>query len=266
MKREQAKGTMTRRELIKRGGTAGAGALLAVAGAPLGRGIATVAEASDSQKSVRWGFLVDLRRCIGCEACTVACKTENDVRLGVFRTSVKDYDHGTYPKAKRSFFPWLCNHCEKPACLEDCPVDEIEALFVWPDGKEETYDKRATYQRPDGLVLIDQERCVGCGACVELCPYKVRYQDPVKEGELGGKADKCTMCVHRLDRGVVPACANTCQGGARIAGNLNDPKSEISEILRTEKAEPLHPDFGTDPRCFYIGLDQEAYDKGRDVR
>jgi tetrathionate reductase subunit B len=145
-------------------------------------------------------------------------------------------------------------------------VDEIEATFTWADGTKETYMKKATYYRPDGVVLIDQDRCVGCGACVEACPYKVRYQDPVKEGEVGGLADKCTLCAHRLDQGLVPACVNTCQGRARVAGNLNDPGSEISKLLASARTAVLRPDHGTKPQCSYVNLTPEAYDKGRDVR
>jgi tetrathionate reductase subunit B len=211
-------------------------------------------------KKPRWGFLIDLRRCIGCKACTVACKTEFDVRLGVFRSSVKEHETGAYPNAKRSFLPWLCNHCETPVCLRDCPVDEMEASFTFPDGRKDSYRKRATYRRPDGAVLIDQKRCIGCGNCVEACPYKVRYMDPVKD-----VADKCSLCVHRLDAGIVPSCVNTCQGDARMAGDLNDSGSEISRIIREEGTQVIRADFGTKPQCFYIGLDPKAFDEGRDV-
>ncbi|MFQ6111433.1 MAG: 4Fe-4S dicluster domain-containing protein, partial [Nitrospinota bacterium] len=103
-------------------------------------------------RPVRWGFLVDVRKCIGCKACTVACKAEFDVRLGVSRASVRELEHGTYPNAKRSFLPWLCNHCENPICLTNCPVEEVEATFTFPNGKKVKYKKRATYQRPDGIV------------------------------------------------------------------------------------------------------------------
>jgi len=209
----------------------------------------------------RWGFLIDLRKCIGCKACSIACKTEFDIRLGVFRASVKEYEEGKYPRAKRHFLPWLCNHCDSPICLRDCPVDEVEARFPWPDGREETYRKRATYQRPDGLVLIDQDRCIGCGACVDLCPYGVRYLDPIRD-----VADKCTLCAHRLDAGIIPSCVNTCQGRARMVGDLNEPGSEISRLIVEEDAEPIHGDWGTDPRCFYIGLEPRSFDEGRDVR
>lgn len=220
---------------------------------------------AQTKESVRWGFLIDLRRCIGCKACVVACKTENDVRLGVFRNDVKELEMGAYPAVTRKLLPWLCNHCKDPICITKCPAKEVDATFTFPDGKKVDYKKKATYQRPDGLVLIDQDRCVGCGMCVKLCPYKVRFQDPVKPaGGLPSRkaANKCTMCAHRLDNGVVPSCVNTCQGGARIAGNLNDPASEISRLLASEKTSVLAPESGTNPQCFYIDLDGEVHSKG----
>jgi tetrathionate reductase subunit B len=212
-------------------------------------------------KETRWGFLVDLTKCIGCKACTIACKTEFDVRIGVFRASVKEYEEGKYPNTKRTFLPWLCNHCESPVCITQCPVDEIDASFTYPDGRKVHYKKRATFQRPDGTVLVDQDRCIGCGLCVKLCPYKVRYLDPVKD-----IADKCSLCVHRLEAGIVPSCVNTCQGNARLAGDLNDTSSKISRLIREKNAQVLRTDFGTDPQCYYVDLNPKAYDEGRDVK
>jgi tetrathionate reductase subunit B len=273
MEPKKQEGSMTRRNLLQKGAQAGAGVVLLGAGAALTSGIvgckeetSAVKMASSEKKPIHWGFLVDLNRCIGCKACSVACKTEFDVRLGVFRASVKELESGSYPNTKRTFLPWLCNHCDTPICIKDCPVDEMDAVFTWADGTEEKYKKRATYKRPDGPVLIDQDRCVGCGACVDLCPYNVRYQDPVREGEVGGIADKCTLCVHRLDKGLVPACVNTCQADARVAGNLNDPNSKISKHLKSLKTAVIHTDYGTDPQCRYASLDPKTYDEGRDVR
>mgnify|MGYP005841430297 CR=1 FL=1 len=215
----------------------------------------------------RWGFLIDLERCIGCKACSVACKTEFGVPLGGFRSSVKEYESGTFPKVTRSFVPWLCNHCRNPICITECPVDEVEATFTFPDGSTQIYNKRATYQRPDGVVLIDQDRCIGCEACVELCPYKVRFLNPTKLSEYGDPvAEKCTLCEHRLEKGLVPACVNTCQGNARISGDLNDSDSEISRLIREKNAKVLMPEMGTEPTCYYIALNPDAYSKGRDSR
>ncbi len=211
---------------------------------------------------VRWGFLVDLRRCIGCKACAVACKTEFDIRLSVFRSGVGEKESGSFPYMRRTFIPWLCNHCANPPCIENCPVDEIEAIHTFPDGSRTKYMKRATYQRPDGVVLIDQDRCIGCGACVNDCPYGARFLDPVIAA--GGSPDmqaanKCTLCAHRLAEGIVPSCVNTCQGRARIAGNLNDPKSKISRLIASNETRHLRPELKTDPQCYFIGLDDDFY-------
>jgi len=257
-----------RRSFLK-GSTIAAGAALAATSTPLG---AKVLQAvTVGSRHHRWGFLIDLERCVGCKACAVACKTEFGVPLGVFRSSVKELEEGSFPEVRRYFLPWLCNHCSNPVCLEDCPVDEIEDVFVWPDNTKQIYKKRATYQRPDGVVLVDQERCIGCGACVELCPYHVRFLNPAKktvsEDAIGEHpADKCTLCVHRLDAGMVPACVNTCQANARIVGDLNDPNSEISRIMRKKNTQVLLPEKGTNPNCRYVALNPKTYSEGRDTR
>lgn len=156
-------------------------------------------------------------------------------------------------------------------CLEVCPVDEMEAKFVWSDGTVEKYTKRATYQRPDGVVLVDQERCIVFGACVDECPYVVRFLNPAKqtvsEDAVGDNpADKCDLCVHRLDAGLVPACVNTCQAQARVIRDLNDPDSEISKIITSRKVAVRLPEKGTDPQCRYVSLNPATYIKGRDTR
>lgn len=258
----------TRRSFLKSGSLA-TGAALVVTATPLG--VRALASAAVGGKRHRWGFLIDLDRCIGCKACAVACKTEFEVPLGVFRSSVKELEEGSYPSVKRSFLPWLCNHCKNPVCLEDCPVDEIEAKYVWPDNTVQKFRKRATYQRPDGVVLIDEDRCVGCGACVELCPYNVRFLNPAKkiasDDAVGDHpADKCTLCVHRLDAGLVPACVNTCQANARIIGDLGDPNSEISKLIKSKTVKVLMSEEGTDPQCRYVSLNPKTYSQGRDTR
>jgi tetrathionate reductase subunit B len=213
-------------------------------------------------------FVIDLDRCIGCKGCHVACKSEFDVRLGAFKSSVIDYDHGKYPDAKRDFLPWLCNHCDNPPCVKVCPVDPIDAEF-----KGVKFKKRATYKRPDGAVLVDQDRCVACGQCITNCPYGVRFFDPGKKAggnPDGNPADKCTFCVHRLDDGVVPSCVNTCTGRARHIGDLNDPNSNVSKLLKKNKAYTLLTDKGTKPQVFYIGKNakriNDALKKGVDLR
>lgn len=179
----------------------------------------------------RYGMVVDLRKCIGCEACTVACKAENGVSLGHFRTWVKKVESGTFPRVKKTFVPKLCNHCEDPACVSVCPTG-------------------ASYKRAaDGIVLIDQDICIGCKYCMVSCPYGVRYVD-----EDRGVVDKCTWCVHRVDQGIVPSCVNTCVANARIFGDLNDPESEISRFIARHQVQVLKPEAGLEPNVYYVDL------------
>ncbi len=181
----------------------------------------------------RWGMLIDLRKCIGCQACAAACKFENNVPLGVFRTWVPDVELGTYPDTRRAFLPRLCNHCERPSCIEVCPAG-------------------ATWQRQDGIVEIDYDLCWGCGACVNACPYDARFIDPVTK-----TANKCTFCSQRVDQGLLPACVETCVGGARQFGDLNDPNDPVTKQILTGVVQQLKPGTGNEPRVFYIGLTTE---------
>ncbi len=137
------------------------------------------------------GWIVDLKKCIGCRACFVACKAENKTPLRTDWRYVVERERGTYPHPRREYIPLACNHCDDPACLKSCPVDAIT--------------KRAS----DGIVLIDQDRCIGCRNCQFVCPYGAPRIDTDS-----GKVSKCTMCVHRIDAGLVPACATTCLTGA----------------------------------------------------
>ena len=189
----------------------------------------------------RFGMLVDIRKCIGCQACTVSCSVENQPPIGQFRTTVLQYeinkDDGSAPAMVS--LPRLCNHCEEPPCVPVCPV-------------------QATFQREDGIVLVDNERCVGCGYCVQACPYDARFINHETQ-----TADKCTFCEHRLEVGLLPACVESCVGGARVIGDLNDPGSEINRRMQAHnQAHPdgikvLKPDMKTQPRVFYIGLPDE---------
>ncbi len=232
---------------------------------------------NQDESEVRWGFLIDLRRCTGCSSCAIACKTESDVRLGTFKNGVIQHEQGTYPNTTRHFVPWLCNHCKNPPCLAGCPVEPIRATLEFPSGEIAEYYARATYQRPDGLVLNDSERCVGCGQCVSRCPYRARFLD--RHRPAGGDpasvglthpnpkaSDKCTLCVHRLENGVVPACVNTCPAEARLVGNLNDPQSELNQRIAEGQAAGLLESVGTEPVVFYIGLNEEAYSQGEEPR
>lgn len=182
----------------------------------------------------QWGMLIDLRECVGCQACTVACIMENEVPRGSFRTSVFTYVVKDEAGSGSYMLPRLCNHCEKPPCVPVCPVG-------------------ATWKREDGIVLVDGDRCVGCAYCVQACPYEARFINHDT-----GKADKCTFCAHRVEAGLLPACVETCVGGARIFGNLKDPQSEIRRRIDAARNEvkTLKPEHGTRPNVFYIGLDQ----------
>jgi tetrathionate reductase subunit B len=186
------------------------------------------------EKAVRWAMVIDLRRCIGCHSCSVACKLENRVPLGVFRTWVKIVEKGTYPGLRRFHVPMNCNNCERPVCVEVCPV-------------------KATYQRPDGIVLVDPHRCIGCQYCKAACPYEVRYKDPLRH-----IISKCFWCHHRLDAGLEPACVEACPTGARMFGDRSDPQSAVSRVLATEATQVLHPEHGTGPQVYYLGLDETA--------
>jgi tetrathionate reductase subunit B len=188
----------------------------------------------------RYAMVVDLRKCVGCQACTVGCSIENQTPIGQFRTTVKQYevsliDGSKITKEVKSFMlPRLCNHCENPPCVAVCPV-------------------QATFQREDGIVMVDNSRCVACAYCVQACPYDARF---INEETL--TADKCTFCAHRLEKGLLPACVETCVGGARVIGDLKDPSSEINRLLTENKNDikVLKPEENTLPHVFYIGMDE----------
>jgi len=238
----RVKHSMTRRELVQIGGAA-----LGVAGVGSLVHISLAQRASRSSPPGRMAMLIDLRKCFGCQACSVACKSENGVLLGNFRTWVGQSYKGKYPRVRRHFLPRMCNHCEKPACVKVCPVG-------------------ASYKRADGTVLIDKNICIGCRYCMSACPYGVRSfawkrlpdQEVAYPSQTLGVVDKCDLCVHRLDKGLVPSCVNTCPAGARVVGNLNDPDSEISRIMADQPVQTLAPELGTQPNVYYIGLDQDA--------
>ncbi len=223
-----AKG-MTRGEFL-RGAT--------LAGAASAVGILTGGEAVEAAltrpapKPARWAMLVDLRKCVGCYGCQVACKQENEVPLGKYRNWVKLYEEGSYPNFVRHMQAYFCNHCDKPPCVPVCPAD-------------------ATYKREDGAVLIDYDKCINCGRCVAACPYGARFLNPVTQ-----TADKCSFCDHRIDEGLPPACAQACPGRALLFGDLKDPKSEIAQKVAAnrDKVKTLLPELGTEPQVFYIPM------------
>jgi len=180
----------------------------------------------------RNAMVIDLRRCVGCHACTVACKMENNVPVGAFRSWVQENDKGSVPEVTRVKLPRLCNQCDNAPCEQVCPVN-------------------ASQKGEGGAVLINKERCTGCRYCLAACPHDARYIDPRE-----GTADKCTFCAHRTDAGLLPACVSTCIAHARYFGDLNDPNSEVSRLMRTHSVQPLRPELGTAPSVFYIGLDE----------
>lgn len=183
---------------------------------------------------MRLGMLIDLASCIGCNACAVACKLENDVPLTHFNTWIESWDTNADGDVRRANLPKLCNHCEHPACVEVCPT-------------------RASYVADDGTVQIDHDKCIGCKFCMAACPYGVRYL--VEET---GEVDKCTFCHHRTANGLLPACVSTCVGKSRVFGDLNDPESDISQRLRNaaDSTSVLLADMEQGPQVYYVGLDE----------
>ncbi|MEZ4337715.1 MAG: 4Fe-4S dicluster domain-containing protein [Sandaracinaceae bacterium] len=177
---------------------------------------------------MNFGFVIDNRSCIGCHACSTACKSENEVPLGVSRTWVKYTETGAFPDTQRHFQVTRCNHCANPPCARICPTG-------------------AMYQRDDGIVEFNKDACIGCKACMQACPYDAIYVDPETH-----TAAKCHFCSHRVEIGLEPACAVVCPTHAIIAGDLDDPESEISKVIARQKVSVRKPEQGTAPKVFYI--------------
>jgi Fe-S-cluster-containing dehydrogenase component len=218
-----------------------------------------------------WAFACDATKCIGCGLCVEACKIENHVplepefnRTWVERHTITDEGtvlvdsphggiegfppestaEGAEGRAAREayFVPRLCMQCDNPPCVSVCPVS-------------------ATYKTEDGVVLVDAERCIGCGYCVVACPYGARYIVPAGDelpAGVPGVADKCTFCYHRTTRGMQPACAEVCPAGARIFGDRKDPSSPVNVVIGDERVRVLKPEQGTEPRVYYLGLEGEV--------
>ncbi len=191
---------------------------------------------------MKYGFIIDNRKCIGCHACTTACKSEHDVAVGVNRTYVKQVEKGEFPNTRRIFSVMRCNHCTDAPCVEICPVE-------------------ALYTRDDGIIDFDNNRCIGCKSCMQACPYDALYIDPDNK-----TAAKCNYCAHRVEVGRAPACVDVCPEHAIIAGDMHNPDTEISILLAREQVMVRKPEKGTNPNLFYIegdyqSLNPEATDK-----
>lgn len=206
----------------------------------------------------KWTMVIDLQKCIGCSACTVACIAENNLPPGVVYRPVLEEEIGEYPRVTRRFTPRPCMHCDEPPCVDVCPVG-------------------ATFKREDGIVAMDYNKCIGCRYCVTACPYAARYFDfgehysdgtperqPYEESptlEYGkqwkrtsveGVVRKCTFCIQRLDAGMLPACVTTCIGEATFFGDQNDPNSLVSELMASGRAVRLKEELGTKPKVHYL--------------
>ena len=208
----------------------------------------------------RWAMIADLRRCVGCQTCTAACKQANATPPGVQWRRVLDMEVGEYPEVKRAFVPVGCMHCEDPPCMHVCPTT-------------------ATKKRPDGIVTIDYDLCIGCAYCAVACPYQARYKTDVAVYAYGeateaeekrfdarrlGVATKCTFCVDRIDSGLAknltpgidpeatPACVNSCIAGALHFGDVEDPDSNVAQLLAENQHFRMHEELGTGPGFYYL--------------
>jgi len=217
------------------------------------------AEPVDGEGDERWGMVIDLQKCVGCDSCTVACKAENRTPPGVSYNVVMEEEHGEFPEVTRTNVPRPCMQCENAPCVQVCPVS-------------------ATYKMDNGVVNVDYDRCIGCRYCMIACPYGARYFDfgenyedeVVEAGEVTspeygvdrgeredgespvGNVRKCSFCTHRLERGEEPACVETCVGDARNMGDLDADDSEVAEMADSSRAFQLKEDEGTDPNVYYL--------------
>jgi Fe-S-cluster-containing dehydrogenase component len=260
---------ITRRDFLKNTVIGMAGAALPLAAFEIIDPQKLFAQEAAEKTKVRWVFLVDTYKCVGCGLCVRACKLENEIPYdaNVTRTWVERYvltkdgrlladtpkgardgytttridmGLGKYQDIKRNniekayFVPKLCNQCENPPCVQVCPVG-------------------ATYATKDGVVLVDRKWCIGCGYCIMACPYGVRFFHPVYN-----TAEKCNFCFHRITKGMNAACVDACPFGARKIGNIKDPNDPVTTIIRTQRVGVLKSEYGTKPQVYYLGLDEEV--------
>jgi Fe-S-cluster-containing dehydrogenase component len=200
---------------------------------------------------MRYAMVIDLNRCIGCNACTAACKTEHGVAPGLFWSRVMTTERGRYPNVRLVFTPILCNHCSNAPCVEGCPTG-------------------ASVQHENGIVTVDPEKCVGCRYCMLACPYDARsfnfgksngyfpdkgltpYEELRYAEHKVGVVGKCDFCIDRLAAGLEPACVQACPARARIFGDLDDANSEVFQLIVKQGDKTLHPELGTGPAVYYI--------------
>ena len=196
----------------------------------------TAAAGAPVRLPVRWAKLIDQTRCIGCHACSTACKSENEVPLGVHRTYVKSVDVGVFPFARRAFQVTRCNQCASAPCATACPTS-------------------AMYVRADGIVDFDKSVCIGCKACMAACPYDAIFINPNDHS-----AEKCNFCAHRLDVGLEPACVIVCPTEAILVGDLNDPSTRVAQAAFRDVVSVRRPEKETHPKLFYKGAHQATLD------
>lgn len=176
----------------------------------------------------RYAMAIDLKACVGCSACSVACTMENDVPIGIHRLWIRNTTIGSFPDLTVEFRPEQCNHCEDAPCVPVCPT-------------------KCCYITEDGIVDIDAHKCIACSACIAACPYDARSMHP------DGYVTKCNFCRHRLEEGRLPACVETCPTLARSFGDLNDPNSAVAHALRdADRVDVLRPEQGVGPNVYYL--------------
>lgn len=198
----------------------------------------------------RYGMVIDTKLCLGCNACTLACKVQNGTPLGVFWTQVLQKEIGKWPNSNRQFLPVACQHCGNPACVEACPTG-------------------ASYKRADGIVVVDYDKCIGCRYCETACSYGARtfvdkilgyfsekgltpYEQVMYAKHQVGVEEKCNFCQELVAKGGTPACVDVCPAYARHFGDLDDPNSEVSRLIAQRHGYQLLPEVGTNPSVYYL--------------